>query len=44
MNDFLLIIDGCSLLTTIYYGILPPVLRQKFTSEAEEAKHYDKIM
>lgn len=42
-EDFLLLIDGSSLLATNYYGTLPPEIRSAKTKEEEE-KYYKKIM
>lgn len=42
-NDFLLLIDGSSLLSTQYYGNLPREIMFAKTAEDRE-KFYDKIM
>ena len=41
--DYLLIIDGNSLLSTSYYGFLPASLKNKNLSKEEEEKHYSEI-
>ncbi len=43
MNDFMLIIDGSSLLSTQFYGNLPPVVLAAKTPEEKE-KHFHRIM
>lgn len=42
-DEFLLLIDGSSLLSTNYYGTLPPEIKFAKTDEEKE-KNYDKIM
>ena len=42
-NDYLLLVDGSSLLTTQYYGNLPREILFAKTDE-EKKKHYHKIM
>lgn len=44
MQDYLLIIDGSSLLATSYYGILPMALKNTKLSEEEAEKYYQDIL
>lgn len=44
LNDFLLIIDGNSLLATSYYGILPPSLKNKKLTPQEEEQFYPELL
>ena len=44
MQNYMLIIDGSSLLATSYYGILPPQLKSNKLSESEAEKYYSNIL
>lgn len=44
LNDYMLIIDGSSLLATSYYGILPNALKNTKLSEKDAETHYSEIL